>query len=419
MSSRLLYGVTLFALLALLGCATRGTPDASPAPDDVVPGQADADAEAADRSDQSPSADPVPLGERAEKALESVVLGTVLGGNLGGPVGAAAGAVVFGVYTLITGDVPLVDDAARRKRPRRALDDDIADELSRQDALEDEIEAELRRQEELLDAINRQETLNAAIREEQERRVRASQTDPLAAPEPPYERQIPESLFEVERKHDGVPGRVAKTLDADRDGQPEIRILFDEKTGEIASRAEDTNYDGTLDAKTTYVHGQVALRAEDTNQDGKPDRWTSYENNRGTRVEVDRDYDGRRDGFYIYENGTLAREEHDTNGDGRVDRKVEYQGRRRSLEIEDRDGNGKMDFWTHYDRAGRRVRIEKDSDGDGAVDVWEYYEGQKASAMLIARREEDLDADGTIDVTSHYKKGKLSRKEILNPDALP
>jgi len=38
--------------------------------------------------------------------------------------------------------------------------------------------------------------------------------------------------------------------------------------------------------------------------------------------------------------------------------------------------------------------------------------------MRIVRKEEDNDFDGKVDVIAHYKNGKLSRKEVLNPDAI-
>ena len=418
MTSRLVCAArVLFAVALIAGCASTG---AQPPIEDAA---ADPPPAADPPLDIDPDDDDSVLKRHAESGLEGLIVGTVVGAQMGGghPIAAAAGAILFGLYALVTGDVPLVDDRQRERRedPRRALEEDeIADQLDRQDQLEDEIEAELRRQEELLDAINQQETLNEAIREEQQRRVRAQDTDEMSAPAPPYERQIPESLFEIERGVDGVKGRVAKTLDADRDGRPEIEMVFDEKSGELVERSEDTNYDGKLDAHNRYENGRIAERSEDSNHDGKPDRWTEYENEHGTRVEVDRDYDGKRDGFYIYEQGSLEREEHDTNGDGRIDRRVEYEGRRRSVEIEDLDHNGKMDVWTHFDQAGRAVRVEKDTDSDGKVDVWEHYEGSKPDRMKIAHKEEDLDSDGSVDVKSHYENGKLSRKEILNPDAL-
>ena len=324
-------------LIGALACASGSGPTGS-APDPGVDPTAESGDAAASGGISDPGktgSDPgAKVGEHLEAGLEGMIVGTVIGGQVASIYGAAVGAALFGLYGLITGDVPLdgVSGPTRRNPrgmdPDSALEQEIEDELVKQDELEAQIEAELQRQEELLEAINRQETFNESFREEQERRIEAEMGDVLSAPRPPYERQIPESLFEVEPRKNGG-GRVAKTLDANRDGKPEIELVFDEKTGELVSRAEDSDFDGELDAENRYENGQIRSRSEDTNHDGKPDRFTSYENGRGTRVEVDRDYDGRVDGFYIYERGTLAREEHDCR-DAVMARVVQRRLRHRS-----------------------------------------------------------------------------------------
>ncbi len=63
---------------------------------------------------------------------------------------------------------------------------------------------------------------------------------------------IPESIFDTEYSGKGDDERIVKTLDADRDGQPEIEIRMDGRTGQLLTRSEDTNYDGTFDSTTTY-----------------------------------------------------------------------------------------------------------------------------------------------------------------------
>lgn len=390
--------------------------------------EADEDTEAAsdDAATQAQARKPSALRRHAESAAEGAIIGTVVGGQIGGVYGAAAGAALFGLYGLITGDVPF--DAGRPARgpagPVGSADDamerEIDDELDRQDALENEIEQELRRQEELLTAINRQEEINDSIRQEQAERTEGEfDYDPLSAPAPPYERRdIPDSLYEKSQDTEGRREVVVKTLDADRDGNPEIKLVYDERSGELLRRSEDTDYDGSLDAHNTYEDGQIAERSEDTNGDGKPDRWTRYENGRGISVEVDRDFDGKRDGNYAYADGWLSMEEHDTNGDGRIDRRVQFRGRQRALELEDSNGDGEMDVWIYYDAREIPTRIEKDTNGDGNPDVWEHYGGNAPGKMILVRKDQDLTGDGVVDVKSHYKKGKLNRKEVLNPSAL-
>ncbi len=434
----------LIALLALsLACATGGAPPVSDpgnqppadvpevgsAPDDPDVGGTTSGPGEPDPAEPKPKQaqrGPSKVRQHAESGGEGMIVGTVIGGQIGGTTGAAVGAAVFGLYGLITGDVPFESGRGRGPRGRRggtvddSLEREVEDELERQQALESEIEEELRRQEELLESISRQEELNESLRrEEEEERIAAErESDPLAAPVAELPRKIPDSIFDTEYRSDGEEERIVKTLDADRDGRPEIVIGMDGKSGQLLTRSEDTNYDGELDSTTTYGEtGQIAGLEEDSNHDGVPDRWTKYEGNVGGRVEVDRDYDGVRDGFYTYEAGRLAYEEHDTNNDGVIDRRVEYEARRRTLEIEDRDFNGTMDFRTFYDQNEIPVRTELDTNEDGQTDVWEYYEGRDPANILLVRKEEDLNSDGEVDVTSHYSDGKLVRKQILNPAA--
>ena len=435
----------LIALLTLgLACATSGPNPADPGAQDpagdaqdpagdvagdVGAGAPGTGAPGADNP-QDPSTKQAQRGQskvqkHAESGVEGMIVGTVIGGQLGGATGAAVGAAVFGLYGLVTGEVPFESGRGRGPRGRRggsvddALEAEVEDELERQRALESEIEEELRRQEELLESISRQEELNEVLRDEEEALAASERdSDPLSAPQAAAARKIPDSIFDTEVRGEGNGSRIAKTLDADRDGRPEIVIAMDGQTGQLLTRSEDTNYDGALDSTTVYDDtGEIAGLEEDTNHDGVADRWTDYGQEVGGRVEVDRDFDGVRDGFYIYENGTLAYEEHDTNNDGVIDRRVEYAARRRALELEDRDFNGGMDFKTFYDEREIPIRTELDTNEDGQTDVWEFYEGSDPAHVLLVRKEEDLNADGEVDVTSHYSDGKLVRKQILNPVA--
>ncbi len=423
--------VLVAALATGLACASAKPPPPvgsgadpqtlDPADPTAAPGPADDPAAQAQKSSKGG------LQRHAESGVEGMIIGTVVGGQILGQYGAAAGAVLFGLYGLITGDVPFetgkgsagVPGRRGGPNPDAALDQEIEEELSRQDALEDDIESELKRQEELLASINKHQEINESIRKEQAAgRAVEPLTDPLAAPRPPYERKIPDSIFDTTRRKDGKQERLVKTLDADRDGQAEIEMVFDPRSGELLTRSDDTDYDGELDAVNRYENGVIVERIEDTNHDGREDRWITYENQLGSRVEVDRNFDGTPDAFYVYENGTLHFEEHDTNQDGQVDRRVEFDGQRRVVEIEDRDHNGKMDFWTFYNPDEVPVRTERDANEDGQTDVWEFYEGNDPSSLMLMRKEEDVNADGKVDVTSYYEKGKLARKEVSDPDLL-
>ena len=365
------------------------------------------------------------LARRAESALESMLIGTVLGGQVGGGYGAAVGATVLGIYGLVTGDVPFDSGSDRPRRPGttgdvdEALEREIEAEIERQGALEAEIEAELRRQEELLEEIAVQEQLNEQIAKEQRRRVALEQADPLSSPPVPYVREIPDSVFDTQERVVGGDAKVVKSLDADRDGRPEMEKVYDDRSGRLESVAQDTNYDGRMDSQLEYgAEGEIVATLEDADHDGTPDRFVQFENGRGARVEVDRNNDGVRDAFQVYAGDALAYEEYDDDNDGRVNRRVEYRDRARSVEMEDRDADGTMDLWTYYAPDGRPIRVERDTRRqDGKPDVFEHYEG-RGPDMRIVRKEEDVNGDGKVDVVSHYEDGRLSRKEIQDPDAL-
>jgi antitoxin component YwqK of YwqJK toxin-antitoxin module len=348
----------------------------------------------------------------------------VIGAQLGGPIGAAAGAGAFGLWGLITGDVPF--DSGRRAAPAshpargsdEEMENEVDDELKKQQDLEAEIEAELKHQEELLAAINKQEEVNKTLQQEaKDCAGSAPSADPTAAPKRPCQREIPDSIFETKTVKDGKQERIVKTLDADRDGRPEIKITIDPKSGRVLTREEDTDFDGTLDSVNTYLpDGRLAARAEDTNQDGKPDRWLTYDGGEtATRVEVDRNFDGTRDGFLQYQAGVLVYEEYDNNGDGKIDRRIEYVAGKRSVEIEDTTLDGVMDSRTYFDDKGLPTRVERDKNQDGKPDVFEYYEGTDPTHLVLVRREEDTNGDGVVDITSYYEKGKLVRKEVSDP----
>ncbi len=367
---------------------------------------------------------PSTVGQHAASGVESMIIGTVIGGQVAGPAGAAVGAAIFGLYGAITGDVPFETGRGRGPGRRGSVDGqlerEVEAELEHQQALEAEIEEELRRQEELLESIARQEEINESLSEDEERLAGEREGDLLAAPAARPPRKIPQSIFDTEYSGEGDDDRIVKTLDADRDGQPEIEIRMDGKTGQLLTRSEDTNYDGTLDSTTTYDElGRVESLAEDTNHDGMPDRWVHYDaDGQGTKVEIDRNSDGNKDGFYVYEGGSLAYEEHDTDDDGRVDRRVEYEGSRRAIVREDRNGDGTMELQTYYDENEITERTERDTNGDGRTDVWEFFEGDDPEKVQLVRKEEDLNADGQPDVKSFYENGRIVRKEVEDPSLL-
>jgi antitoxin component YwqK of YwqJK toxin-antitoxin module len=376
-------------------------------------------------------------------------------GSYGGPIGAAAGATAMLVYSAVTGNVPFQgpshghhggggggggggyspngpaspDEADREQ----SMDEQINGALAKQDELQQQIQDELKRQEELLSKIDKDQKSDRAAtlpKDPGKAQKTLEEADPRVAPSAPQDREIPAALFTESRVTipKGAWGDnpklevIKKTLDADRDGKPEEIRYFDATTGQILRKEEDRNYDGTIDAWTTYQNGVVVARELDENGDGKPDVWEKYANGRMTRREVDRKGDGKPDAFYIFEGDSLIEERHDTQHTGKIDLVIYYQNRKRLRSEEDQNHDGRIDTWTYYavGDAGTEVvtRIERDTKGRGKPDTFETF-AQQSGKTVIVKREEDTNGDGKIDVTSYYENGKLVRREVADPALTP
>ena len=440
--------------LALNGCATGGggsqptsTPQGGgdqavnlpPTPPGVPdPGMPNADSEPLELPHVSSG--PTAM-QRAQSAMEGMVLGAVIGSQAG-PIGAAVGAGTLLVYAAVTGHVPLSGASgpsapSPRDEDRREeeLEDELDREAKRGDALESEIETELLRQEELLRQIEAEQAALGAHSEQQtapaiSTESLAERADPRSAPRAPEERELPLAIFDKEKVkvRRGAWGDnerdlelTKRTLDADMDSKPEQVRYYDEETGQMLRMEQDRDYDGELDTWSGYQDGKLASRELDTNQDGKPDIWERYRDDRMTAREVDRDNDGHRDAFYTYEGNDLVEEQHDANDDGAMDMLVIYENRLRVRAEEDRSLDGRMDTWTTYQKHGGEehiARVEKDTTGNGKPDVFETSVMLDDRAVL-ARREEDKNGNGEIDITSIYENGKLVRREISDPALIP
>ncbi len=378
------------------------------------------------------------VGQRAQSAVEGMLMGAIIGGQAG-PIGAAVGAGTFLIYSAITGEVPLKTGRSAHPTGRteaereEELEQQIESEIARQDSLEEEIEAELRRQEELLRQIERDEALHTegtSKEDEAEADTLIARADPRAAPAAPEDRDLPLSIFDEEGRtiakgqwdNPKEIDVVARSLDADRDGNPEEVRYHDARTGRILRKEEDKNYDGTIDTWNSYESGVLSEIQKDNNEDGEADEWQRYgPDGRMAAREVDRNYDGTRDAFFVYEDGSLVEERHDGDSDGSVDRVVRYERRALVRSEEDLSQDGRMDTWTYFETLGGEeviVRIEKDTSGDGKPDTFETYE-QIAGKPTLKQREEDKNGDGTIDIRSVYENGKLKQREISDPALVP
>jgi hypothetical protein len=315
--------------------------------------------------------------------------------------------------------------------PVEADDDtqgDVEGEMARQAELQrvqGEIDAELRRQEVLqrsrdLSEIGR--ALNGSSASDETLDQRAN---PRLAPQAPVDRDLPIAIFDSEEIE--VPPEtfgnsdpmlvIKRSLDADRDGNPEQIRYVDKESGEMIRKEADQDYDGTLDTWQTYSGNSLTERTLDSNNDGRVDTWERYWGGLMVERVIDRNGDGGKDAVYTFSDGSLVEERHDRNDDGESDLIVTYQGRQKTRTREDHSGDGQIDTWTtHVVVNGVELPavIKRDSDGSGEVDIIEQFETSSGKPTL-AKREEDTNGDGAIDVTSIYRKGKLYRRELADP----
>jgi hypothetical protein len=431
--------LVLILLLALAGCAT--TPGQGSQPQNLPPvGAPPTDPSGPPQT--QPGGSGISVGDRAQSALEAMVMGAVLGSTFG-PIGMAAGAGTMLIYGALTGNVPFQtagiggggrrDPGGAEAQREAELEAEIENEMARGENLESEIESELLRQEELLQQIEEQEKIQesatAAIAPSISDDELSERIDPRAAPKPPSDRDLPMAIFDEERATIPKNGWdnpkklqvVKRSLDADRDGNPEQVRYFDEKTGQMIRKEQDRDFDGRSDTWSVYEDGELVSRKLDSNSDGKIDVWESYAGGRMSSRQIDRDNDGVKDAFYVYEGDALLEERHDSDNDGTMDLIVTYRKRQRVGSEEDTDHDGQMDTWTSYQvvRDEEAIsRIERDTDADGTRDVFETYEAAKGRPQLT-KREEDKDGDGQVDVISIYENGKLVRREISDPNLVP
>ncbi|MEE9607020.1 MAG: hypothetical protein V3U03_04715 [Myxococcota bacterium] len=198
---------------------------------------------------------------------------------------------------------------------------------------------------------------------------------------------------EVAPQPEGTPHAATGEPDGivDRNGDGRIDHWIYREGGAIAREAFDEDFDGRPDRTLHYdpTTGQVHQLEEDIDQDGAADSWSDYHNGRVIQRRADTDHNGSVDTWTFYRDGEVTRHERDTNGDGIRDRVGFYVDGRLTLEKQDHNADGQPDVTLHYDAKER-----------------------------IARKEEDTDGDGQLDVISHFEAGRLTRRDLLNPDLL-
>ena len=161
------------------------------------------------------------------------------------------------------------------------------------------------------------------------------------------------------------------SLDTNGDGKPDIKRLYDTKTGKELCRITDLDHDG------------------------KPDLFEYYDANGGLRRrEAGYDQSGIIDAIEQYQNGKLAKRELDTTGQHRVD------------------------TWDYFDPAtGKRLRRERDSTNDGKVDQWWTWDGEKVTIAIDRNGDGKPDPTDTVTIGGDQSAAKTAAPAATIADA--
>jgi hypothetical protein len=151
----------------------------------------------------------------------------------------------------------------------------------------------------------------------------------------------------------------------------------------------------------------------DTNNDGKPDIRRVFDKRSGHELcrVVDLNHDGKPDLYEYYDaSGTLRRREYCYDDTGVVNAVEVYQQGKLSQREYDTAGQHKIDTWDWFDtsapvdaktgRPAHPIRRERDTTGSGHVDQWWTWNGDQVSIAV------DSNGDGKPDPASTLVLGK-------------
>jgi len=180
-----------------------------------------------------------------------------------------------------------------------------------------------------------------------------------------------------------------RPAELERQDTPGARLAAQQAHGSVVKRVLFAPDGRTLAVFYVPTAGGPPVLREDS-ADGEPERWTAYTDRRRSEVWEDREHAGVPTAHFVLgRDGAVQKIEVLRAADSTAVRVFEYAG-------------------------GHLVSEAQDTNGDGVLDRFERFDADGEVVM----REEDLNGDGKIDVRSFFEKGKLVRREIIDPELL-
>ncbi|MFO0677694.1 MAG: hypothetical protein U0169_14255 [Polyangiaceae bacterium] len=184
----------------------------------------------------------------------------------------------------------------------------------------------------------------------------------------------------------GGENRMSGVADAKLPTGTRTKPIEHEACDEAGNRVEllDANGDGKPDIRRVYDKAQREVcRITDLNRDGKPDLFEYFgPNGEVRRREASFEDTGVVNAIDYFENGKLVRRELDTTGQRKVDTYDYFDPATGLRTKRERDSNadGKVDQWWTWDKDRLTILLDKDGDGKADPDATVAFGGDKAPA---------------------------------------